>query len=198
MKGSVGLIAAIFLLTGASLFLSIKPDAKAAGDGQKIDAHALEAIVGSASKNQNFNLRESSGIQAPGFTLKTTDGETVTIGGKKGKPTLIQFWASWCEACRVEAPTLQKLHERYQESVDFYGINVTSEEKDPDKIAEFWKLNELSFPVLLDENKRAGYLYELHALPTTFLIDADGYVVDTFHMADPLEFDSKIQLLAGK
>lgn len=74
-------------------------------------------------------------------------------------------------------------------------MNLSSEEKQASAIETFIEENEWRFTNLLDANKRASYLYELHALPTTFIIDTDGTVLDTFHLIDPMEFESKLEML---
>jgi thiol-disulfide isomerase/thioredoxin len=200
MKRSVQiwLLAAIVSVTGFVLLLNFQSIQADAHKQKKIDALALEQILKSAHQDiLGVKKRTHSQIKAPPFTLKSLEGDTHTIGEATDKPVLINFWASWCEACNVESPVLKRLHEKYKDKVNFYGINITSEEKQPENIAKFMRVNQLTFTTLLDENKRAAYLYELHALPTTFLIDADGYIVDTFHMVDSYEFEKKMERLAN-
>lgn len=197
MKKSVYYVwlAALIGFTAIALMLNARSLRKEGGETHpnKIDALALEQIVMNADQNGSGKNR----IQAPPFTLKTLEGNSVSVGGVSGKPMLIHFWASWCEACQAEAPDLKRLYEEFKDKVSFYGINVSSEEKSTDDIAKFMRDNELSYPTLLDDNKRAAYLYELHALPTTFLIDAEGKVADTFHLADPLELEEKLERLSN-
>ncbi len=193
------LLVLALLITGFTLVQNLKLTEPTGFDpARKIDAKAMEQILMTAEAPKTASQRRHSGVQAPSLTLKTLEGETVTIGGSRNRPVLIHFWASWCEACAVEAPTLKRLHEQYKDHVDFYGINVSTEEKNPERISAFMRMNGLAYPTLMDENKRAAYLYELHALPTTFLIDKDGYIADTFHMADPIEFEQKLERLSSE
>lgn len=195
MKKNIWLIVAILLvITFATLQAVNNANANKAdrGEVKSLDAEALEKIVNQADFGK---VRRSTGVKAPKFTLKSLDGSYVSIGGKSAKPIVLNFWASWCDACSVEAMEMRKLYEQYKDQIDFYGINVTSEEKS-ENIKAFIAKNNLHNPILLDEHKHAADLYELHALPTMFLIDKDGYIIDTFHMVDPLELAEKIGRLA--
>src|SRR5690606_26286905 len=149
-----------------------------------IDAAAIEQIMNYAEDGRQQQSIKSTGVKAPAVTLKSLTGDLFTIGGKTGKPMLLYFWGSWCEACNKEAPTMKHLHERFKDRVEFIGIHRASEEQltVQEDIKQFIKKNEWSYPVLLDEHFRASELYGLHALPTVFLLDADGNVADTFHM----------------
>ncbi|NQX66527.1 TlpA family protein disulfide reductase [Paenibacillus alba] len=194
MKKMISLIVGILLLSSLPFYLhfSHKTTDPSPKEGQRLDVHKLESIVNLASSVDKPGVND---VKAPTFTLKALDGSYHTIGGKRDKPVVIHFWASWCEACSVEVATLRKLYGQYKNQVDFLGVNVSTEEK-PENIEKFVKQNNLTYPILLDEHKHAADLYQLHALPTVFLIDKDGFVLDTFHMVDPLELEEKIRHLA--
>ncbi|CAM4243802.1 peroxiredoxin [Paenibacillus endophyticus] len=195
MKSSVVIIGMFIAATLFGMLLIFQSDESSEAEGKKLNASSLESVL-SVSQEAALHRKATSGVKAPTFTLKAVDGNTYTLGETYEKPIVLQFWASWCEACSIEAPTLQKLHERYQGKIDFYGVNLSSEEKQADQISDFIQKNGWKFTNLLDANKRASYLYELHALPTTFIIDTDGTVLDTFHLIDPLEFESKLNMLS--
>lgn len=191
MKKTAILVAAFAAATLLGIAFVYGADREPGGQGGKLDAMALEQVL-SRNDEAKLHAKQTSGVQAPAFTLKALDGETYTVGKANGRPTVVHFWASWCEACSVEAPTLKKLHETYQDRIDFYGVNVSSEEKMQSHITDFIRVNGWAFTNLLDTNKRASYLYELHALPTTFILGEDGEVLDTFHLTDPVEFEEKL------
>lgn len=197
MRKSVLMGSLFMLATAFGLILMIQSSPANGQEGNKLNAAALEKVL-SVKQEDALHRNASSSVRAPSFTLKALNGETYTIGETNNKPLVLQFWASWCEACSIEAPTLKTLHESYQDKIDFYGINLSSEEKQGEDIKAFIQQNEWTFPILLDDNKRASYLYELHALPTTFIIDADGTVLDTFHLVDPMEFRLKLEQLASE
>ncbi|OMF29822.1 hypothetical protein BK133_17660 [Paenibacillus sp. FSL H8-0548] len=191
MKASIWTVAALVLATAFGTALIFYSSHSSSKEGSKLNAASLERIL-SVDQDSALHRSDAAGVKAPIVTLKALDGNTYTIGGENSKPIVLQFWASWCEACTVEAPTMKRLHEAYQNNIDFYGINLSSEEKQADDISAFVQQNQWGFINLLDANKRASYLYELHALPTTFIIDTDGTVLDTFHLLDPLEFKLKL------
>lgn len=198
MKKNLWLYIALLLVVIFATFQAVKNIADNKGDSGEVkalDAESLEKIVKQADPGQE---QKTTNVKAPPFTLKSLDGSNyVSIGGKNEKPIVLNFWASWCDACSIEALELRKLHEQYKDQIDFYGINVSTEEQ-PENIKTFVKENELKYSILLDEHKHVADLYELHSLPTMFLIDKDGYVVDTFHLVDRLELAEKIDRLAGK
>ena len=115
------------------------------------------------------------GFEAPHFSLKGLDQQTHEVSGKRGKPVLINFWASWCGPCKMEAPDLRKLHEKYGQQIDFYGINVTSSDS-PESAAAFVKQYELTFPIPMDLTGQVASRYWVQAFPTTYLVDKQGIV----------------------
>ncbi|UJF35811.1 TlpA family protein disulfide reductase [Paenibacillus hexagrammi] len=194
MKSNIALIAAILMVSLLACWKTFSHayDDTNRIDGKGLDIHALEQIVSSAD---NGGKPGAAGVKAPGFTLKTTNGTYYTVGGKRDKPMVLHFWASWCDACSVAESTLTKLYEQYNKQIDFVGVNVTTEEK-PGNMESFVMQNHIQYPILLDEHKHAADLYELHALPTFFLIDRGGDIIDTFHMEDPMELMQKVEKLA--
>ena len=118
------------------------------------------------------------GFRAPEFELTGLDGSVYRLGDRANKPTLINFWASWCGPCHIEAPDLQKLYEKYAGKIDLYAVNVTS--LDTRKGAQsFVDEYGLTFPIPMDLNGDVtSKKYGVDGYPTSFLIDRDGIVVD--------------------
>lgn len=118
------------------------------------------------------------GFLAPDFELQTLDGQTFRLSEQQGRPVILNLWASWCLPCRTEMPALQQVHETYGEQGLFViGLNTTYQDSLVD-VQQFVGDFGLSFPILLDMDNRAGRLYRLNALPTTFFIRADGTIAD--------------------
>lgn len=117
---------------------------------------------------------------APNFTLKTLDGKQVELYKTEGKPTLINFWASWCDPCKREMPFLEKAFQQHKEQLNFRMVNQTSQDTLPN-IKKYLQQGKYTFPVLLDEENEDGQTvgadrYQLIGVPTTFVIDATGKI----------------------
>lgn len=115
-----------------------------------------------------------AGSPAPDFTLRTLDGGSLILGHLRGRPVLLTFSASWCPACREEAPFQQSLHTQHPELV---MLLVDSEEQDRD-VQGFADDFGMTFPVLLDTSGSVYRQYGIFGIPTSFFIDADGIVRD--------------------
>lgn len=132
-----------------------------------------------------------AGAPAPAFSLKGLDGRVYEVGGKREKLLLLNFWASWCGPCEEEAPLLVKLYEKYAASLDLYAVNVTAEDSRANA-ESFAKAFAFPFPVLLDEQGQIAAKYRIFGIPTSFLINRDGDIVDVIHLADAAQWEAKI------
>jgi peroxiredoxin len=133
-----------------------------------------------------------TGFLAPDFTLATTDGDAIQLSALQGRPVVVNFWATWCPPCRAEMPELEALWQRFgQGSVMVLGVD----QGESAVVVERFAREEVptSFPLLLDESQEVGRLYQVHALPTTFFIDAQGRIQDV-KVGGPLDMAT---LLAG-
>ncbi|MDH4618479.1 TlpA disulfide reductase family protein [Brevibacillus sp. AY1] len=115
------------------------------------------------------------GYQAPHFTLTGLNNQVYRVEGKRDKPVIVNFWASWCGPCKMEAPDLQKIFEKYGKEVDLYGVNVTSNDN-PETAMEFVQTYKLTFPIPMDVTGAVSDRYKVMAFPTTYLIDQQGVV----------------------
>lgn len=120
---------------------------------------------------------------APDFTLPQLDGSTLTLSSLRGKPTIINFWATWCPPCRRELPVLQAAFEEYGDQIGFVAVDV---KETADKVEAFVQEMGLTFPVVVDQNGQVSDVaYEVRGIPTTIFVDANG-VVSARHIG-PLE-----------
>ena len=116
------------------------------------------------------------GDQMPGFSVKDASGKEITLQelcqGKKY--ILIDFWASWCAPCRKEIPNIKKLYARYaSKGFEVISISIDKKKADWEKAV---KEEQLKWPNFLDETGVAK-LYKVRAVPTMYLIDAEGRMV---------------------
>ena len=115
---------------------------------------------------------------APEFTLESMRDGTLSVGGPRDKALLINFWASWCDPCKLEAPDLVELYEEYKDKLDIYAVNATNDDKKA-KAEAFADEYGFAFPVLWDRPKDEGSVAELYGVlgyPTSFIVDKNGVI----------------------
>lgn len=113
------------------------------------------------------------GRVAPDFTLPTVDGGQFVLREQRGKPVVLNFWASWCGPCQRELPAIQRAAEHYGDSVVFAGID---QGETLELVQAYAEQHGLTFTIPLDGNGDIGYDYNVKGLPTTFFIDAEGVI----------------------
>jgi thiol-disulfide isomerase/thioredoxin len=116
------------------------------------------------------------GFSAPDFTLELLGGGDITLSALRGKPVVVNLWASWCPPCRAEMPAIQKVYQDYQGlGLVVLGVNTTNQDNEADAAA-FVQEYGLTFPIPLDRDGSVSARYELRGLPTTFFIDRKGII----------------------
>jgi peroxiredoxin len=122
--------------------------------------------------------------------LKDVFGNTVRLSDFRGKVVFLNFWATWCAACVVEMPSMEKLHRRLKEK-DFVMIAINMQESDA-QVKTFFEKLKLSFAALLDSNGEVAAGFAVNALPTTFVLDREGRIVGA--AVGPREWDSRASI----
>lgn len=122
-------------------------------------------------------------IPAPDFTLKALNGEEISLSQQKGKYVLINFWATWCGPCKMEMPSLETLHQRFK-SKNFSLLAISNDMFGAKIVEPFVKANNLSFPILLDQQLQASNKFGVVSLPTTFMIDPKGNIIGELRGAE--------------
>ena len=117
--------------------------------------------------------------KASDFTLKDLSGRSIALSSFKGKVVLLNFWATWCPPCRAEMPGLNKLYNELKNRG--FVIVAVSTDRSISQVKDFLEKNKVDFPVLFDENRTAAKLYRVFSMPTTFLIDRNGTVIEKFY-----------------
>lgn len=119
-----------------------------------------------------------AGRPAPDFTLPLFSGGTVSLHYFRGKPVVLNFWASWCVPCREETPLLVRLHKTYgPRGIVFIGVNVEDNEQ---AAREFLRQYRVDYPVARSVDDRVIDAYAIPGIPTTVFIGANGVVADKF------------------
>jgi thiol-disulfide isomerase/thioredoxin len=109
------------------------------------------------------------------FQLESLDGRTVKLSSFSGKVVFLNFWATWCPPCRSEMPSMQKLYTHLKDK----GLEVVAVDLQENKpaVQDFFKKYGLSFTALLDKTGQVGYTYGARSIPTTYIIDRQGFVI---------------------
>ncbi len=118
------------------------------------------------------------GKEVPEFTAKDLSGNNVTLSSFKGRPILLNFWATWCPNCRDERPYLNFLYREYKDRG--LVIIAVSTDKSLQKLKEYMEREPVNFIVLHDDSNKAAESYGVYSLPTSFLIDRRGIIKHKF------------------
>ena len=121
---------------------------------------------------------QSTTNPAPNFTVLDKDGNTVEFSSKKGKPIILNFWASWCPPCKAEMPDFEEAYKKYGDKVEFMMVNLTDGNRETlQKAKDHVSSNGYTFPVYFDTQSTAAYAYSISSVPATYIIDAEGNIV---------------------
>lgn len=129
-------------------------------------------VLGMGEKGPSTSLKEPLD-----FTLSDLSGKPVKLSDYRGKVVMLNFWASWCPPCRSEMPAMQKLNEKMA-GKPFAIVAVNLEKGAGDAVRKFIAKNGYTFKVLLDDKGEVAARYSIYSIPTTFIIDKKGKVVD--------------------
>jgi thiol-disulfide isomerase/thioredoxin len=109
------------------------------------------------------------------FTIRDLDGRTISFASLRGKVTLVNFWATWCGPCRAEIPDLVALQQKYRDQLQILGIS--EDEASPETVKQFAAKFNVNYPIAMVTPELEKLFGNVSALPTTFVIDRDGRVV---------------------
>lgn len=138
-------------------------------------------VESSQNADTDTDSEEDKKIEALDFTLYDQYGKEHKLSDYRGKKVFLNFWATWCPPCRSEMPHIEDLYKEYEEnSKDVIILGVASpnvgKEGDQQYIEDFLKENNYTFPVVFDDGGMLSYQYGFSSLPSTLIIDEDGYI----------------------
>lgn len=112
---------------------------------------------------------------APQFALRTVGAnDTLSLDGFRGRPVIVNFWATWCVPCHQEHPILVAAAQRYGAQITFVGVVFEDEEA---TILEFLRRQGSAYPTLIDPGGKTSIAYGIGGVPETFFIDATGKII---------------------
>lgn len=120
----------------------------------------------------------SDGKKAADFKLKTLEGNDVSLSDYKGKVVIIDFWATWCPPCRKGIPDLVEIQKEYKDDVVIIGISLDQQNTIKD-LDPFIKTYNINYPVVIGNQQVVMDYGNIQAIPTSFIIDQSGNIVDT-------------------
>ena len=120
---------------------------------------------------------EKTPKKAPHFSLKTADGTVIDLSKLKGKTIVVNFWATWCGPCRAEIPAFLEVYEKYKsKGLEIVGISL--DQGGWSDVTPFVKKFNIVYPVVIGDEKLTKQYGGVDAIPTTFIIDKNGVIVD--------------------
>ena len=141
-----------------------------------VDSNNLSAQTPENENEQQGN--ENAPILAPDFTVLDASGKEVNLSDFRGKPVVVNFWATWCGYCVKEMPAFEEVYQQLGSDIHFLMINVTDGVQETvDKASDFITDSGYTFPVYYDTQYSATRTYGAYSLPMTFFFDAEGYAI---------------------
>ena len=112
------------------------------------------------------------------FTVTDWDGNEVQLSDMKGKPVILNFWASWCSPCKAEMPDFEEAYKEHGNDIVFMMINLTDGNRETvTKAKNHVKKEGYTFPVYFDTKSDVAYSFNVSSIPATYLIDENGNIV---------------------
>jgi Peroxiredoxin len=135
----------------------------------------LFLVIAVVAAFTGFSPREGA-TKAPDFSLKTSTGQSIVLSKLKGKIVVVNFWATWCGPCRAEIPGFMEVYEKYK-SKGLEIVGVSLDQGGWEDVKPFAQKFNISYPVVLGNQRIAEQYGDIDAIPTTFIIDKDGNIV---------------------
>lgn len=187
---------AVLLVGAGAAYSALAP----AADDQQIETTGMNAAQSTEVETTDTgDGQESPTTPAPNFTMTDADGTTLTLADFKGKPVLLNFWASWCGPCQSEMPDIQAAWEKHGSDVEFVIVNMTDMNGETEQSAKaFLAEAGYTFPAYFDASNSAASAFGVSSIPQTYLVNADGNIIGAYMGAmDASVIAQGIDMLTG-
>tara|TARA_B110000444_G_C18709238_1_gene532903 strand:- start:99 stop:713 length:615 start_codon:yes stop_codon:yes gene_type:complete len=178
----------------AILFCGISCDKSNVKENQSINKSPEISNKIQQKPPKKSKVVSTSSVVAPNFILSNLEGKEVTLYEMKGKVIILNFWATWCGPCRQEIPAFNRLYEKYKDDgLEIVGVTIQSGSNQAiQNFSDKFKINyNLLTGIKGGEPEETFFEYGratgtgARAVPTTYIIDRDGYVVKSYKGARP-------------
>lgn len=162
------------------------PTAKPASASKQADDSDNEDVIRFASNAQPM----------PPFLVNDLDGQLISTAQLRGKVVLVNFWATWCPPCQEEIPEMMELQKQFQSKLEIIGVSM--DDGPPDGVKQFAQKIGMNYPVVMGSDALSEEYGGVPALPTTYVVDPEGRVVQKHVGLYPKEvYDDEIRALLG-
>ncbi|HVB58095.1 MAG TPA: TlpA disulfide reductase family protein [Candidatus Acidoferrales bacterium] len=149
------------------------------------------------ANTDNVILFASNPMKAPPFLVNDLSGKVISTPQLRGKVVIVNFWATWCPPCRAEIPQLTALASRYKDRLEIIGVAM-DDDTSPAEVRAFAAKVGINYPIVMGSQTIAAEYGGVPALPTSFIVDTNGRVVQKHvGLNPPGLFDTEVRALLG-
>lgn len=168
-------IVVIAAIIGVIWWIEYRPSGDADPSGVRYGPVDLPAPL----QSPGLDVSAEPGAAAPDFLLQALDGGEIRLSDYRGRPVVLNFWATWCRPCRQEMPQLVKAYDRYRgDALLVIGVNL---QEGSAVLDTFVRDFGIQYPIALDRTGDVGDRYRLLGLPTSVFIGRDGVIRSVFN-----------------
>jgi len=154
------------------------PGASSENNDSSSEGNGTSSGNSTGNNSGDTSTDENAPFMAPDFTVYDREGNTVRLSDFRGKPVVLNFWASWCGPCKREMPDFQEIYEKYKDDIHFVMVNLTDGAQETMKTAtNFLDSSGYTFPVYYDKDTDAAYTYQVYGIPVTYFINSEGHLI---------------------
>lgn len=151
---------------------------KDSSSGVLPDTTEAPAENNATGNSSDTSTDEKAPFTAPDFTVYDREGNTVRLSDFRGKPVVLNFWASWCGPCKKEMPDFEEIYREYGENIHFVMVNLTDGAQETmNSATTFLDNTGYTFPVYYDKDTDAAYTYHVYGIPVTYFINSEGHLI---------------------